>query len=65
MENSVGHTFCLQLEASCLQVSFIAYSCALEHSFAIRVLLLTILCLQLEIFCLQWESASDKHLNGL
>ena len=39
--------FCLQLEASCLQLSFFARNCVWE------------LC------CLQWESSSNKPLNGL
>ena len=34
--------FCLQLEASCLQLSFFAYSCVFELFY-----------LQLELFCLQ------------
>ena len=60
--------FCLQLEAFCLQLSFFAYSCVWK-----------LFCLQLEPFylhfkqffltiellCLQWESLSKKHLNGL
>ena len=59
--------FCLQLEASCLQFSFFAYNCVLElfaynWSFVANnwSFLLTI-----ELLCLQWENASNEHLDGL
>ena len=59
--------FCLQLEASCLQLSFLAYSCVWElfsyswgKIFYVEAFLTTV-----ELLCLQWESVSKKPLNGL
>ena len=59
--------FCLQLEASCLQLSFFAYNCVwelfclqLELLLTIRAFLLTI-----EPLCLQPECVSKIHLNRL
>ena len=58
--------FCLQLEASCLQGSFFTYTCVWE----LFCLQLELCCLQfglfglqLELFYLQWESVSNKHLT--
>ena len=66
---------CLQLEASCLQWSFSTYNSVWEHFLltigtsllATAAFLLTIetFYLQLRLFCLQWEGASNKHLHGL
>ena len=43
---------------SCVWELFLAYS--LSFLLAARAFLLT-----MEVFCLQWESASNKQLNGL
>ena len=47
-------SFCLQLDASCLQLRFSAYSCACEFLFAYSCAG-ELLCLQLELSCLQLE----------
>ena len=54
--------FCLQLEASCLQLSFFAYSYVLEFSFIQLELFnveLELFQLQLELVYLQWEYVSE------
>ena len=61
--------FCLQLKASCLQWSF-SYSQLANLAFLLsRVgvfcLQFKLSYLQLELFGLQWESASNKGLKGL
>ena len=57
--------FCLQLEASCLQWSFLYLQLTtLAFLLTIGALLLTVL-LTVGAFCLQWESASNKGLKGL
>ena len=56
---------CLQLEASCLHFLFIVvfgscFAYNLSYLLTIQAFLLTV-----ELLCLQWESTSKKHLNGL
>ena len=53
--------FCLQLEASCLQLSSFAYNVFWELFY----LPLELFCLQLGLFCVQWKSVSKKNLKGL
>ena len=60
--------FCLQLEASCLKWSFFTYSWQIsDFLLQLEPFLLTILAflLTIELPCLQWESVSEKYLNGL
>ena len=59
--------FCSQLEASCLQWSFLLTIDKFIFLLTIRAFSLTILAFLLTIgaFCLQWESASNKRLKGL
>ena len=59
--------FCLQLEASCLQLSFFAYNCVWELFAYNLSFLLTVpaFLLTIELLCLQGERVSKKHLNGL
>ena len=61
--SSMHFFFCLQSEASCLQLSFFAYNCFRELS-----------CLQLELLCLSFKpfccsgkdpEAASEHLDGL
>ena len=58
--------FCLQLEASCSQLSFFTYSCVLDLFYLpleFFCLQLRLLYLQLKLLYLQWEGASNKQLN--
>ena len=59
--------FCLHLEASYLQLSFFAYNCVVEICLftALAFLLTIFVFFTSEAFCLQWESESNRHLNGL
>ena len=52
--------FFLQLEASCLQLSFLLTLD--KFSFCLQ---LELFCLQFQFLCLQWESVSNKGLKGL
>ena len=58
---------CLQLEASCLHGAFHLQLCLGAFLLIIGAFLLTAgaSLLTVETFCLQWESVSNKHLNGL
>ena len=63
--------FCLQLEAPCLQCSFLL-TIVFGGGLGAFCLQLELFYLQLELFlltvelsCLQWESASNKPLNRL
>ena len=59
--------FCLQLEASCLQLSFVL-TVVVGSFFAYNLIFFTYsssFLLTIELLCLQWESVSKKHLNGL
>ena len=55
-------SFCLQLEGSCLQLSFVAYSCVRELYYLQWQL--EPFCLWLELFCLQLKSWSLCAYNG-
>ena len=60
--------FCLQLEASCLQWSFFCLQLTiLAFLLTVGAFMLTILAFLLTVgaFCLQWESVSNKDLEGL
>ena len=59
--------FCLQLEASCLWWIFYLQLTILVCLLTVEVILLTALAclLTIGVFCLHWESASNKGLKGL
>ena len=61
--SSVLHRFqpAMQLDASYLQWGFFTCNCVWE----LFDLQLELLCLYSELSSSQWESASNKHLNGL
>ena len=61
-------TFLLTVGSSLLTAELFSYSCVWElFCLQIERVLLTIrvLLLTVELLCLQWESLSKKHLNGL
>ena len=66
--NGCPGTTALNLEVSCLQLSFFAYSGVWEF-FCLQLecfyLQFELFCFQWRLFHLQWESVSTKHLSEL